>query len=67
MNIDKLLLNKILQPFQRTEKFFDVDISKLSTMKLKSQGHYIVVSLEENLQEVLQSLNESKIPYRMSG
>jgi UDP-N-acetylmuramate dehydrogenase len=67
MNIDTQQLSKILLPFKKTEKFLEGDISKLSTMRLKSVGHYIVVDLDEHLPELLQALTENKIFYRMIG
>jgi len=67
MNIDTQQLSKILLPFKKTEKFLDGDISKLSTMRLKSVGHYVLVDLEEHLSELIQALTENKIFYRMIG
>ena len=68
MNIDTQHLDKILKPFSTIEKFFDCDISKLSTMRLKSQGHYLLIDLEnEEIGEIIQALSGEKIPYKMIG
>lgn len=66
MKIDTLAVSKILSDFKKSECHFDVDITRLSTMKLKSQGHYLVVDHEE-LSNVIQALCENKIPFKMIG
>lgn len=67
MNIDTQHLIKVLEPFKKIEQHFNVDISNLSTMRLKSIGHYVLIDTEEDLPGFIQALNENKFVYRMIG
>lgn len=67
MKIDTQALTNILRPFKNLDQYYDVDISQLSTMRLKSQGHYLVLKHLEETPEIIQALSENKINFRMIG
>lgn len=65
MEIDSL--RRQLQSLQSVKSYFDQDISHLSTMRLKSRGHYITISKYDEIEMVLQILRENKIEYKLIG
>jgi UDP-N-acetylmuramate dehydrogenase len=67
MKIEIPALIKILSEFKSIDQYFDVDISKLSTMRLKSIGHYIIINQEDEIPHIIQALCENKINYKMIG
>lgn len=67
MNIETPKLLNLFKNFKSLTLNCDVDISKLSTMKLKSQGHFGVIEGLDELPSIIETLNQNKILYRMIG
>jgi len=63
----KDILEKIFGDLAPSQLFINVDLTSLTTMRLKSIGHYALVKNQDNLIKLILRLKEEMIEYRLIG